>query len=194
MKYKVFESPNPDSSFQVQKEHPEFATRFQSTLQALRVHFTALEVLLHQEAILSVLQVAQSFQAALDKPPPGGGEADPGRNLVRRISMASTASLNTALKKIEQRRGGMGLCLLHCVTRWLVQSFNSCRFLVFSLQVAIQLFFKINPDYQSGLYAFGCFVLYDLHGEFSQPLYVAYVDIKSAFKSSNSSLLSCRDA
>jgi len=89
----------------VDKKHPELATRYRNTLQSLTVQFSALEVLLHQEAILNVLEVAQAFQTALEKPP---SDKPVEQSLARRLSHASSASLaslSAAAKKVEQRRG-----------------------------------------------------------------------------------------
>jgi len=86
----------------VQKNHPELATKYSNTLQALSVHFTALEILLHQEAILNVLEVAQAFQKALEKPETEKQATN--QNLARRLSSVSSTSLSGAVKKMEQRR------------------------------------------------------------------------------------------
>ena len=40
---------------------PEFSTTYKSTEQTIKVKFTALEVLLHQEAILSIVAFAQNL-------------------------------------------------------------------------------------------------------------------------------------
>ena len=40
---------------------PEFSTTYKNTEQTIKVKFTALEVLLHQEAILSIMAFAQNL-------------------------------------------------------------------------------------------------------------------------------------
>ncbi|XP_056003796.1 intermembrane lipid transfer protein VPS13A-like isoform X2 [Ostrea edulis] len=46
-------------------EGPEFATTFENTEQTIDVRFTSLEVLLHQEALLSVMKFAAQLQQSL---------------------------------------------------------------------------------------------------------------------------------
>jgi len=89
----------------VDKKHPELATKFNNTLQIITVQFTALEVLLHHEAILNVLQVAQSFLTALEKPASAEGVGAPERTINRRVSVISNTSNTGALMKMEHRRG-----------------------------------------------------------------------------------------
>jgi hypothetical protein len=51
--------------FKADPEGPEFATTFKSTEQTIDVRFTSLEVLLHQEALLSVMKFAAQLEQSL---------------------------------------------------------------------------------------------------------------------------------
>jgi hypothetical protein len=55
---------------QANLDGPEFASTHQKTEQAISVEFAALEILLHQGAILSVMEFAQRLQPPPSAPPP----------------------------------------------------------------------------------------------------------------------------
>lgn len=57
------------SALKANTDGPEFATTYQKTEQKITVVFMALEVMLHQEAILSVMEYAQSLQPPPTKTP-----------------------------------------------------------------------------------------------------------------------------
>ena len=85
---------------QADRRGAAFATAYANTEQTIAVRFTELEVLLHEEAILSLLEFAAGLQAALavdEPPPPPGGATDvaameaAGRN-VPAAAAASTAT------------------------------------------------------------------------------------------------------
>ena len=63
----MFSNPN-----QANKKGPEFETTYANTEQSIKVHFSALEVLLHQEAIISVLKFVQTLVTppSSSTPPP----------------------------------------------------------------------------------------------------------------------------
>jgi len=86
--------------FQANKNHPEFATTYRNTLQQITVEFSVLEVLLHQEALLSTMSMMMAVQKAIEqsKPPT---EAQP----VTRPRRSSIASSVVSLKKAVSRRG-----------------------------------------------------------------------------------------
>lgn len=50
---------------QADPEGPEFESTFENTEQKIGVTFTSLEVLLHQEALLSVMKFAAQLQKSL---------------------------------------------------------------------------------------------------------------------------------
>ena len=93
--------------FQANKKHPEFATTYQNTLQKITVEFTVLEVLLHQEALLSTMEMMMNIQNAVEKskPPSGVQPAVP----KRRQSMVSS-SVSSTVKKAAPRRGLVCAC------------------------------------------------------------------------------------
>ena len=90
---------------QVQRKHPELATTFNNTLQKIDVHFSALELLLHQEAILNVLQIIESIKPSLETPKPP--EETPTRR--RRASSSSMGSAISAVLGQTSRPGSFML-------------------------------------------------------------------------------------
>lgn len=84
---------------QAQRRHPDFATTYENTLQKISINFSALELLLHQEAILSIMEFGQSIQSRMEKP------KEEGATLSRAISRTSLASVSSAMKKLEPRKG-----------------------------------------------------------------------------------------
>ena len=89
--------------FQANKKHPEFLTTYQNTLQNIKMELSVLEVLLHQEALVSILALLQSIQNAVEKPTAPVIEPAPMRRS-RRSSVAS--SLSFAVKRINPGRRG----------------------------------------------------------------------------------------
>jgi len=55
------------SNVQVNKRSPDFHTKHGSVLKLVEVNFTSLTVLLHQESLLALLEVSNSFQSRLEK-------------------------------------------------------------------------------------------------------------------------------
>ena len=78
------------SFIKANKKNPEFSTTYNNTEQKIKVHFTGLEVLLHQEALLSLLEFAQKLQ-----PPPA--PAAPTAEVVQ----VTTAQVTTAAPPAE---------------------------------------------------------------------------------------------
>ena len=58
----------PVLSAQANKKGPEFTTAYHNTEQTIKVTFSALELLLHQESILSLLEFAQRLAPPEKKP------------------------------------------------------------------------------------------------------------------------------
>ena len=81
-----------------QRKHPDFATIYENTLQKISINFSALELLLHQEAILNIMEFGQSIQQRMEKP------KEEERTLSRAISRSSISSVSSAMKKLESRR------------------------------------------------------------------------------------------
>jgi vacuolar protein sorting-associated protein 13A/C len=52
---------------QVNKRSPEFHTKHGSVLKLVDVNFTTLTVLLHQESLLALLEISNSFQSRLEQ-------------------------------------------------------------------------------------------------------------------------------
>ena len=106
--------------FQANKNHPEFATTYQNTLQKITVEFSVLEVLLHQETLLSTMEMMMNIQNAVEKakPPPSFQPAVP----QRRQSMVSS-TVSSTMKKIASRKGLICFCRdvlgtsIECVTK-----------------------------------------------------------------------------
>lgn len=44
--------------FKVESDHPEYMSRFKSTQQSVDVEFTSLQVKLHQEALLNIIDLS----------------------------------------------------------------------------------------------------------------------------------------
>ena len=91
---------------QADRRGAAFATAYANTEQTIAVRFTELEVLLHEEAILSLLEFAAGLQAALavdEPPPPPGGATDvaateaAGRNVTAAAAAVAAASTATTL-------------------------------------------------------------------------------------------------
>ena len=89
-----------------------FVSDYNNTEQKLSAHFTALEVLLHQQAMCSLLQFAQSLQDAL-APTPQSPQPLPGAT-TKTVVTADTAALafankktTTVLKAAEKLKGKM---------------------------------------------------------------------------------------
>ena len=58
--------------FKANKKGPEFETTYNNTEQKILVHFTTLEVLLHQEALLSIMDFAKVIWAVTREKVPYG--------------------------------------------------------------------------------------------------------------------------
>ena len=71
--------------FQANKKGPEFATTYRNTEKQISVNFSALEVLLHQEAILSLMAFAQKLMPQSTPTPPGD-------QIVAEVSTVATAA------------------------------------------------------------------------------------------------------
>lgn len=81
---------------------------YHNTLQNITVEFSMLEVLLHQEALLSTMDMMMTIQKAVESSkPPKSEVSSPIRQ--RRLSVVSTVS--STVKKIAPRRGMIGLDL-----------------------------------------------------------------------------------
>ena len=52
---------------QAERRHPEFATVYQNTLQRISADFSVLQVLLHDDAVASLIAVLETFNAAVEK-------------------------------------------------------------------------------------------------------------------------------
>lgn len=87
---------------QAQKRHPEFQTLYENTLQKIVISFNSLDVLLHREALLNVIELVQMLQAATSK---NKEKEERETKLSRRLSRLSIASVSTAMKKIEPKKG-----------------------------------------------------------------------------------------
>ena len=97
--------------FQANKKGPEFPTTYNNTEQQVIIHFTALEVLLHLEAILSIIEFAQALV-----PPPSPAKENIGAEIVPMVESqtqvalpgkgSTVASSGSAIKEeiAEQRR------------------------------------------------------------------------------------------
>jgi len=87
--------------FQANKNHPEFATTYQNTLQRITVDFSVLEVLLHQEALLSTMEMMMTIQQAVErsKPPSNVQPA------VQRRQSVVSSTVSSTVKKIAPKRG-----------------------------------------------------------------------------------------
>ena len=79
---------------QANRKGPEFATTYKNTEQQIRVNFSALEVVLHLEAILNLLEFVQKLQPAPPVEAPltaesavtaqaAPGSAAPGKSLLK---------------------------------------------------------------------------------------------------------------
>lgn len=86
------------SWIQAQQKHPTFATTYENTLQKIDVDFSALELLLHQECILNLMEFGQSIQDRMPKP------KDSGPSLGRAISTASLSSVSSTVIRSGRRR------------------------------------------------------------------------------------------
>jgi len=93
--------------FQANKKHPDFATTYENTLQRITVDFSVLEVLLHQEALLSTMEMMMNIQRALEssKPPPDV------RPTVQRRQSVISSTVSSTVKKMAPRRG-LTCCML----------------------------------------------------------------------------------
>jgi len=89
---------------QANKKHPDFSTTYQNTLQNIKMELSVLEILLHQEALVSTLALLQSIQNAVEKPVAPVTERASVRRTSRRSSVSS--SLSFARKKIDNRGRG----------------------------------------------------------------------------------------
>ena len=98
--------------FQANKQHPEFATTYKNTLQNITVEFSVLEVLLHQEALLSTMEMMMTIQKAIEKSKPPSDAQPPAPQ--RRSSMVSTVS--STMKKVAPRQGSTSAILKLFVT------------------------------------------------------------------------------
>lgn len=87
---------------QAQKRHPEFQTLYENTLQKIVISFNKIDVLLHREALLNVIELVQMLQAATSK---NKEKEERETKLSRRLSRLSIASVSTAMRKIEPKKG-----------------------------------------------------------------------------------------
>lgn len=86
------------SWIQAQQTHPTFVTTYENTLQKIDIDFSALELLLHQECILNLMEFGQSIQDRMPKP------KDSGHSLGRAISTASLISVSSSVRRSGPRR------------------------------------------------------------------------------------------
>ncbi len=84
--------------FQANKKGPEFATTYQNTEQKIDVHFSILDVLLHQEALLSLLAFAQKLQPPKKK----GGAVE--EQVVKVSASTTSATPSTESKDKAQEK------------------------------------------------------------------------------------------
>jgi hypothetical protein len=89
--------------FQAHRKHPEFATVYENTLRRVTAEFSAIQIHLHQDALLSVATLLQAFQTAIEKSQPPEDENE--RKKIRRASSStSLASVSSAMSKLEPKR------------------------------------------------------------------------------------------
>jgi len=93
--------------FQAQRRHPEFSTVYENTLQRISVEFSVLQVLLHEDAIASLIAVLETFAAAVEKSQVTSSVA-PSKTRKRRFSSTlSLSSVSSALSKPAKSKGSV---------------------------------------------------------------------------------------
>lgn len=92
-------------SLQANKKAPDFATTYNNTEQKISVHFTSLEVLLHQEALLHVMAFAQKLAPP---PAPAAAPVEPSKP----SEVPTSKALPAAEEKTPVTKTGMSIWLL----------------------------------------------------------------------------------
>jgi len=92
-------------AFQAQRRHPEFATVYENTLQHISAEFSILQVLLHEDAVASLIAVLETFSAAVEK----SKVTSVGARKTQKGRLSSTLSLASISSAVNKPTGSKGL-------------------------------------------------------------------------------------
>ena len=98
--------------FQAQRRHPEFSTVYENTLQRVSAEFSILQVLLHEDAVASLIAVLETFGAAVEK----SKVTSVGASRTQKGRVSSTLSLSSVSSALNKPARSKGLVLMLLVT------------------------------------------------------------------------------
>ena len=141
--------------FKVELDHPEYRSRYKSTQQLVNVEFSSLQVKLHQEALLNIIELSTKMLPPRYSPSPILNVTDPAYNI------SANSCFFDFLKK--ENSTGQRQRAWRIATCWEIWWRTPCFFLSFTYLNVWRLQLRLN-----NVGVFNC-VLRDLYATYVVP-------------------------